>query len=58
MYKAKTGLNASNTKDNASVESSWKKIIKMVIVVAIVSFAQMKFDTSSQVSAGRNLQAV
>lgn len=58
MLKAKAGLAASASKDTAIVEGSWKKIIKMVIVVALVSFAQMKFDTNTQVTSGaRNLQA-
>ncbi len=61
MLKAKAGIIASGSKDSAAVEGSWNKIIKMVAIVGLVSFAQMRCDTSSsQVVSqygGRNLQA-
>jgi len=56
--KAKVGFVASTTTDSDAVQSSWKRVIKILIVVGIVSVAQFKIDNkeiSSNLKTGRML---
>ena len=56
--KAKVGFVAATTTDSDAVQSSWKRVIKILIVVGIVSVAQFKIDNkeiSSNLKTGRML---
>jgi hypothetical protein len=60
VAKAKVGFAASSSKDSEAVQSSWKRVVKILVVVGIMSVAQLKLDPSSQKAnqtSGRMLQA-
>ena len=63
IAKAKTGISVTSSKDSDHVQASWKKVLKIVLVVGITSFIQTKYEpttkgVSNQVQqAGRNLRA-
>ena len=60
VAKAKVGFAASSSKDSDAVQSSWKRVVKILLVVGIMSVAQLKLDPSSpkaNPSSGRMLQA-
>jgi hypothetical protein len=44
MAKAKTGITASTTKDNTKVQSSWGKILKVMVLIGVVTYAQMQLE--------------
>ena len=46
VAKAKVGFTASSSKDSEAVQSSWKRVVKILLVVGIVSVAQLKLDPS------------
>jgi hypothetical protein len=48
ITKAKTGIAVAQTKDSEEVQASWKKIIKIVLIVAITSFVQTRYDPTNQ----------
>ena len=63
LAKLKAGLTASaNSKDHQQVQSSWKRVVTLIIVVGIVSFAKVRIESDStspvalQTSIGRALQ--
>jgi hypothetical protein len=45
--KAKVGFVASSSSDSDTVQSSWKRVMKILFVVGIVSVAQLKIDSGS-----------
>lgn len=60
VAKAKVGFAASSSKDSESVQSSWKRVVKILLVIGIMSVAQLKLDLSSpktNQTSGRMLQA-
>jgi hypothetical protein len=60
VAKAKVGFAASSSKDSEAVQSSWKRVVKILLVVGIMSVAQLKLDTSSPKAnqpSGRMLQS-
>jgi hypothetical protein len=68
MAKAKSGYNAASSKDHATVSSSWKNTLVLLVLTAIATVTQVKFDTQgislaqgtaveSPKSNGRNLAA-
>jgi hypothetical protein len=60
VAKAKVGFAASSSKDSDAVQSSWKRVVKILLVVGIMSVAQLKLDPSSpkvNPTSGRMLQA-
>jgi hypothetical protein len=38
IAKAKTGISVTQTKDSEQVQASWKKIVKIILVVGITSY--------------------
>ncbi len=48
ITKAKTGIAVAQTKDSEQVQASWKKIVKIVLIVAITSFVQTKYEPANQ----------
>ena len=44
LAKAKSGYTAATTKDHKTVQSSWKNILTLLVLVAIATFAQIKFE--------------
>ena len=60
VAKAKVGFAASSSKDSETVQSSWKRVVKILLVVGIMSVAQLKLDpnsTKANQTSGRMLQA-
>ena len=60
VAKAKVGFAASSSKDSEAVQSSWKRVVKILLVVGIMSVAQLKLDPSSPKTnqpSGRMLEA-
>ena len=43
VLKAKMGIAAAATKDSETLHSSWSRVVKMILIVGIVSFAQLKY---------------
>ena len=38
MAKAKAGVSSASTKDSQEVNASWKKIVKIMVVVGLTTF--------------------
>ena len=47
MAKAKAGISSASTKDTQEVSASWKKIVKIMVVVGLTTFVQMKYEPKS-----------
>ena len=62
VAKAKAGISSASNKDSQEVNASWKKIVKILVVVALTTFVQMKYEPKAtnqlqSYQAGRNLRA-
>lgn len=44
--KAKMGFVAATSTDSDTVQSSWKRVVKILVVVGILSLAQFKMDAT------------
>jgi len=44
MAKAKAGISSASSKDSSEVNASWKKIVKIMVVVGLTTFVQMKYE--------------
>jgi hypothetical protein len=38
MAKAKAGISSSSSKDSQEVTASWKKVVKIMVVVSLTTF--------------------
>jgi hypothetical protein len=47
MAKAKAGISSASSKDSQEVTDSWKKVVKIMVVVGLTTFVQMKYEPKS-----------